>query len=164
VGSFGTTFLPSPPNFTTENHLIIVEVKLNSNLLDKWLLGTNKELNAQAVRFFRKDDASLTKVVVINGGRSSANVIKEIASGELCDVKYRALQKILIENNINVLCTTWISTETLNELMEENRDIKEENREIKEENREIKDENREIKEENRKIVDALKKNGILVEE
>ena len=155
---FSAQFLDSyskfPPRVLADSdkHCLIVEVKLNAQLLINWANGEKDKGNKHI--FLNPENNVYCKAVVINGGLESkrflANMRLENPSEE-----YSECIKILKAARINVFYKSWASGETFQDMFDMNEELSNENNTIKVENQAIKLENQEIKLENKKINDKL---------
>ena len=147
-GNFRSQFLYScagfPPKLEEGRHILIVETKLNSQLLFEWI-DSNKIKSGNGRLFFdRKLGENFVKVVVINGGKESKEFVKNMNLPNP-DPKFNKYIDALKASRINVFYKLWASGETFQDLFLENEHIKTENEQIRTENEQIRTENQEIK-------------------
>jgi len=132
------SYVPFAP--ATANHILIVEVKLNSNLLMEWTEGSNHEDSRNL--FFNPCPG--TKVVIINGGKESLNFMHNLSSTNP-DIKYIKCIDKLKSNNINVFYKLWSSAETIIDIFNEQKEIRKRQDEIQKDLNESKAELNEAK-------------------
>jgi hypothetical protein len=142
---FMLSYTPSRP--TSDPHVLIVETKLNHQLLYEWI---EKSTGSCGTFFSKKYSSYLTKVLVLNGGESSKDFMKCLID-DLDIPKYNPIKEKIVELKINVFYKPWLSGETFKDMLFDNQAIRGENQEIEAKYQEMKAENQEMKAENQEI-------------
>ena len=153
---FENKYVCSPP--LGDNHLAIVEAKLNARLLIDW---TKSKEGSKYLFLNENSTQQFTKILVLNGGSDSEAFVNNLSSD--VDIKeYTDVKKAIRRAKINVLHKLWASGETfadivskLNNLQNENEEIKNQNEEINNKYEEINSKYEEIKNENEEIKNQL---------
>jgi len=134
---FKTTFDTFPP---TDNHLLIIEAKLNSKLLVEWT--KSKKIGSGNLFFNPQNQKYLTKVAVINGGSESEEFVKMLNSPNDPPAHFSECFRQLKAARINVFYKLWTSNESFQDLFhlvkKESEDLKIEIEQNKKESEDLK--------------------------
>lgn len=141
---FKTLFKPFPPQI--DGHILLLEVKLNADLLKEWIIDGKKK--GSKFLFFKEPDNYTTKLVVINGGLESERFVKDL-NAETPPPELVKYVKVLRKAQINVFYKLWTSYESFTDLTTDVKGAKQEAEDVRKELEDVrvksKKENEEMK-------------------